>query len=286
MGNEEPITPKAFRRGNANVMNRKAPDAVRDQALLLSQMGYVQFGVLAPDPEIEALKQRREILKDGRYRYKGQDRKSESCQEHQNETSATRPRGISRGRPQVKKNWRNWRKPGKPEIDLQIPERRRAGWGGVSSFSTGSAHLRGDAGAHLFTLSTLCSDSAKAGRRLDAPTQRAQVQPNITDATPPDPHIFPLLMLKTQCPRCIGDGRLSYQERTFTYSRPAVMTIISSAHMSRRSETPSKQTIFCEHPTCVEEGVKLDDLDHFRNHVQVIIVCGSDLGLRWDDLRA
>lgn len=28
--------------------------------------------------------------------------------------------------------------------------------------------------------------------------------------------------------------------------------------------------IFCEHPKCKEEGVKLKHLDHFRNHVESV----------------
>lgn len=35
----------------------------------------------------------------------------------------------------------------------------------------------------------------------------------------PGPDPFPLLMGKTQCPRCIGEGRQSYEERTFPYNR-------------------------------------------------------------------
>lgn len=63
------------------------------------------------------------------------------------------------------------------------------------------------------------------------------------ESPPPDP--FPPLMQKTQCPPCIGDGGMSYEERTFKYYRPAVM----NDHFDR------------EH---VKDG---GHLDHFRSHV-------------------
>ncbi|KAK7211084.1 hypothetical protein V2G26_018262 [Clonostachys chloroleuca] len=39
----------------------------------------------------------------------------------------------------------------------------------------------------------------------------------------PSPDRFPLLLHAAQCPDCIGDERLSWEERAFTHCRPTVM---------------------------------------------------------------
>lgn len=84
----------------------------------------------------------------------------------------------------------------------------------------------------------------------------------------PGPDPFPLLMHRTQCPRCIGDNRLSYEERTFQYCRPAVMhDHFDTKHAGRMSG--SKQ-ITCCHPRCHGEELEFKDLCHFKNHVERI----------------
>lgn len=82
----------------------------------------------------------------------------------------------------------------------------------------------------------------------------------------PEPDRFPLLMLKSQCPRCIGDESLSVQERTFSYCRPAVM----NDHFDREHLDTIERfdnLIVCNHPKCADADLKLTSLDHFRNHV-------------------
>ncbi|KAK7967629.1 FluG domain-containing protein [Apiospora aurea] len=338
MGNEESITPKAFRRGNANAMNRKAPDAVRDQALrhdpkwatfnsayineniefdtqnafldeptedalinLFTHVGMTRdprarrkmvpkqvWESLPPDPEIEALKQRREMLKAGRYRYKGQgneeeirvlsgsirtkqaQRVSNVEEQYRQYFFYNRPTwDIERqvaGEEELEELEEAWQ----PEIDLQIPERAELAEAFLFQPEVPNFEDMLESCIHAVDVMFRLCQKRETPRRTRI-HKRAQVQPNITDATPLDRHIFPLLMLKTQCPRCIGDGRLSYQERTFTYSRPAVMNDhFERAHVRKIRDLEHDKLIFCEHPTCVEEGVKLDDLDHFRNHVQTV----------------
>ena len=65
----------------------------------------------------------------------------------------------------------------------------------------------------------------------------------------PEPDRFPLRMDKTQCPYYIGSRVISEEERTFRYSRPAVM----NDHFDREHIKPIKvaersKSIFCEHP--------------------------------------
>ncbi|KAK7224037.1 hypothetical protein V2G26_012040 [Clonostachys chloroleuca] len=48
---------------------------------------------------------------------------------------------------------------------------------------------------------------------------------------------FPLLLGAAQCPDCVGDERLSYEERTFTYCRPTVMNDhFDDQHLVRREQ--------------------------------------------------
>ncbi|KAK4175284.1 FluG domain-containing protein [Triangularia setosa] len=52
--------------------------------------------------------------------------------------------------------------------------------------------------------------------------RRVQANATVKDESPgPDP--FPLLVDRTQCLRCIGDETRPHREKTFKYSRPAVM---------------------------------------------------------------
>ncbi|KAK8000474.1 FluG domain-containing protein [Apiospora arundinis] len=335
MGNEEPITPKAFRRGNANVMNRKAPDAVRDQALrhdpkwatfnsayineniefdtqnafldeptedalinLFTHVGMTRdprarrkmvpkqvWESLPPDPEIEALRERREILKAGRYRYKGKENEeeirflSESIRTKQaqrvNDVEAQYRQYFFYNRPtwDIERQATLEEEPEElwqPEADLQIPERAALAEIFLHQPELSAFEDMRDTCIHAVEVMFRLCQKRETPRRNHI-HKRAQVQPNVIGPSPSDHPLFPLLMLKTQCPRCIGDERLSYQERTFTYSRPAVMNDhFERAHVKEIRDLEQDKLIFCEHPTCVEEGVKLDNLDHFRNHVQTV----------------
>ena len=85
--------------------------------------------------------------------------------------------------------------------------------------------------------------------------------------TPPEPDPFPLLMQRTQCPRCIGDEGLSYEERTFKYCRPSVMY----DHFDREHAKQLRgQQFSCNHPRYKGEAPEFMDLNHFKNHVKRI----------------
>ncbi|CAP61096.1 uncharacterized protein PODANS_3_660, partial [Podospora anserina S mat+] len=67
------------------------------------------------------------------------------------------------------------------------------------------------------------------------------------------------------------DERQSYEERTFPYCRTAVINDhFDREHLGGMKEMERENLIFCEHPKCKEEGVKLKHLDHFRNHVESV----------------
>ncbi|KEY73861.1 hypothetical protein S7711_11500 [Stachybotrys chartarum IBT 7711] len=83
----------------------------------------------------------------------------------------------------------------------------------------------------------------------------------------PSPDRFPLLMHAAQCSDCIGDERLSVEERAFTYCRPTVMNDhFDSQHLVRREQAEqSGEKIRCEHPKCW--NLKFQYIDEFRRHV-------------------
>lgn len=61
------------------------------------------------------------------------------------------------------------------------------------------------------------------------------------------------------------------EERTFYYCRPAVMNDhFDREHLKALKEAERSKLIICKHPGCYNgrEGLKLESLDHFRNHVQ------------------
>ncbi|KAH7265750.1 FluG domain-containing protein [Fusarium solani] len=81
---------------------------------------------------------------------------------------------------------------------------------------------------------------------------------------------FTLPIHAAQCPDCIGDERLSREERTFTYCRPTVMNDhFDDQHLVRREQAErSGEKICCEHPKC--RDLKFQHLNHFRHHVQEV----------------
>jgi hypothetical protein len=95
------------------------------------------------------------------------------------------------------------------------------------------------------------------------PIKEESPDPKLSDLEP-----FPILCKKTQCPICIGDERMTYERRTFSYSRPSkLMDHVESAHLCK---IPEHQAISCRHPMCMSSGLVLNNLMHFKNHVQRI----------------
>ncbi len=236
---------------------------------------------LPPDREVVDLEQRREILKNNQYRIRGQDNE----QEIRDLTKQIRSKKAQRTKNIIKEyradyfyhrpTWDIERQARgeeeeeeeyvEPAIDLQIPERAQLAEilchqpQGLSPTALLERRIQV---AELMV--ALCDkrETARCRRiRHNAPSE-APVKESLI------PNPFPLLMHKTQCPRCIGDEMLPDETRVFSYCRPSAMNDhFDREHVEDLKDKERHNLIRCEHPRCKEDGVKLRDLDHFRAHV-------------------
>ncbi|KAI1086032.1 FluG domain-containing protein, partial [Rostrohypoxylon terebratum] len=238
---------------------------------------------LPPDPEITALEARRDQLRGGRYRYRG----TEHEQEIRELTKLIQGKRAYRAKT-IREEYRKYYFHNRPTwdiekqangqlaeqeeyvdpvVDLQIPERDQL----ARILCSQPRDLDSDKLMELRIqaadlMVTLCHKRETTRYKRIRQKEKAGV---VEVESAPSPEAFPLLMQKTQCPRCIGDERLSYQERVFTYSRPAVMNDhFERQHLKNMQE--GNDRISCHHPKCREEGVILTNVDHFRNHVQTV----------------
>ncbi len=239
---------------------------------------------MPPDPEIQELELQRARLKAGQFRIHGRDDEKEIRDLSRQITNmrAKRVKNVKVGYHRYyflnRPTWDIERQFSEeveaeeeeyvvPAIALHIPERAELAETlvnqppGLSEKELLQLRMRS---AELMTALSHKRETVK--RRLIR--QKPQAETAVKDESPgPDP--FPLLMGKTQCPRCVGDERQSYEERTFSYCRTAVMNDhFDREHLKEMKELERNNLIFCDHPKCKEEGVKLKHLDHFRNHVQ------------------
>jgi hypothetical protein len=81
----------------------------------------------------------------------------------------------------------------------------------------------------------------------------------------PPPDEFPVVCKKTQCIICIGNERLSYKQRTRTFRRVSHMwDHVEDIHLRYIS---ADARIICHHPVCKAQGLVLDNVELFKNHV-------------------
>jgi hypothetical protein len=79
---------------------------------------------------------------------------------------------------------------------------------------------------------------------------------------------FPLICEKTQCIFCIGNEALSYEQRTRRFRRVSHMwDHVENIHLRG---VPAEQRIICHHPICKAEGLPLNGVQHFKNHVATV----------------
>ena len=79
---------------------------------------------------------------------------------------------------------------------------------------------------------------------------------------------FPVVCTNTQCIICIGNERLPYEQRTRTFNRVSHMwDHVENVHLSK---VPAEQRIICHHPVCKAQGLVLDHVMHFKNHVATV----------------
>ena len=72
---------------------------------------------------------------------------------------------------------------------------------------------------------------------------------------------FPMHLDPRQCPVCIGDDKLSYQQRTYQFHNVWNMWDHAEAHFRGVS---SDKPYFCRHPKCNDK--LLSNTTHFKNH--------------------
>ena len=244
-----------------------------------------------PDPEIVALEERRAQLKNGRYRVQGLE-----CEAEVRElTEKIRTKRTQRDEMIVRDyreyyfyNRSTWdverqtrgeveEEYVEPEIDLRIPERAR-----LAELLCHQPKDQPD--GEIFDLRIETNDLmvALCGKRETVKRNRIQrtfqTALSVKEESPlpvadepvpdPAPDSFPLLLNPKQCPDCIGDERLTLEERTFQYCRPTVRNDhFDDRHLEEREHAELHgEPIRCYHPECRDR--KFQHLDHFRNHVQ------------------
>ncbi|KAG4027417.1 hypothetical protein MFRU_030g00530 [Monilinia fructicola] len=76
---------------------------------------------------------------------------------------------------------------------------------------------------------------------------------------------IPMVCTKTQCIVCVGNERLPYEQITRSFRRVAHMwDHVEKFHLRNR---PAEEMFVCSHPVCKAEGLTLDNLMRFKNHV-------------------
>ena len=235
---------------------------------------------MPPDPEIVELENRRAELKKGRFRIKGDDNEMEIRKlgtqirtkraKRDNAIIADYHKYHFYNRPtwDVERQARGDVEDDEyvaPVIDLSIPERAELAknlcWQPQGLSEEEIFELR----VHTVELSR-----ALCGRRETARSRRIRARPQaevVIKQESPGPDDFPLLLQNTQCPDCIGDARLTVEERKFRYCRPNVRNDHwENKHLEERERAEQRGEFQpCKHPKCFEE--KFQNVDHFRSHV-------------------
>lgn len=89
----------------------------------------------------------------------------------------------------------------------------------------------------------------------------------VLDLSPPLSK-FPLVCEKTQCIVCIGNERLSYEQRMRKFRRVSHMIDhVEDLHLRHISVN---ERITCHHRLCRAEGLVLRNIMHFKNHVATV----------------
>jgi hypothetical protein len=108
--------------------------------------------------------------------------------------------------------------------------------------------------------------------RRSAPTYQQPPLKQESPAPAPDPFLprdeFPLVCKKTQCIICIGNELYSHKDRTRSFRRVShMMDHVENVHLKGRA---ANERYICEHPICKSEGLVLNNVNHFKNHVATV----------------
>lgn len=242
------------------------------------------LAALPPDPNITSLEQKREELKAGVYRVRGTDVETEVRRLTATINSARNKRRIV-----ISEEYREdyfCRRPTEdierhnkgqeeeeyiePAIEHQIPQRKQLAdliCTRVPDITPQDAVDRRVQTAELMHALCSCREIAPRYRlriAIPPPTVLKEEPPEVGPLAP----VIPLVGSNAQCPFCIGDESLSYQQRAASFCRPAkMMDHVERNHLKGRDP---EARIECHHPTCRSQGLVLKHLQHFKNHVESV----------------
>jgi hypothetical protein len=238
------------------------------------------LAALPPDPAIVELEQRREQLKAGAYRIQGTEVEAEVRRlTAEIGTARTRRRniiseeyraGYFRRRPtediERQNSGQQEEEYIEPVIEHQIPERAQLAeliCTRVTGITPQDIVKRRIHSAGLML--ALCHHREVPRRyRL-----KVALPPRpLAEEESPDLEPFPLVLAKTQCPICIGDESKSYEERMGFFCRVSKMRDhVERIHL--QGIVPEEK-FPCYHPVCKSQGLVLEYLQHFKNHIQTV----------------
>jgi len=232
-----------------------------------------------PDSDIEALEEERTRRKAGRFRIKGRP-----DEEELRRLSMKIRCRRSRRKKKVRVHYRRYHFDNRPTwdierqargetepeyvppvIELHIAERAE-----LAEILCNQSDVLSEDELHRQRVRTANLITALCGKR-ETPKrarirQRQAIEVPVKQESTPEPDPFPLLLDWTQCPDCFGDERLTLEERRFKYARPSVRNDhFDDEHLEERERAGR---LLCKHPKCKE--VRLESLDHFRNHVKQV----------------
>jgi Protein of unknown function (DUF3435) len=238
------------------------------------------LAALPPDPAIVELEQRREQLKAGAYRIRGTEVEAEvrrltaeigsARTRRQNIISEEYRADYFRRRPtediERQNSGQQEEEYIEPVVEHQIPERAQLAeliCTRVTGITPQDIVKRRIHTAGLMLALCHRREVPRRYRLKVTVPPRPLVKEGSADLEP-----FPLVLAKTQCPICIGDESKSYKERMGSFCRVSKMRDhVERIHL--KGVDPEK-TFSCYHPVCKSQGLVLEHLQHFKNHVQKV----------------
>jgi hypothetical protein len=238
------------------------------------------LAALPPDPAIVELEQRREQLKAGAYRIRGTEVEAEvrrltaeigsARTRRQNIISEEYRADYFRRRPtediERQNSGQQEEEYIEPVVEHQIPERAQLAeliCTRVTGITPQDIVKRRIHTAGLMLALCHRREVPRRYRLKVTVPPRPLVMEGSADLEP-----FPLVLAKTQCPICIGDESKSYEERMGSFCRVSKMRDhVERIHL--KGVDPEK-TFSCYHPVCKSQGLVLEHLQHFKNHVQKV----------------
>ena len=109
-------------------------------------------------------------------------------------------------------------------------------------------------------LASLCRRCSRPSGRADTVYEPLSEEEMRHDEQTVD--TFPILVPGTVCLFCLGDSSLPSHARTYAYARRSSL----ARHVERLHLRHVHAPFLCPHPYCTEQGTKMQDGMHFKNH--------------------